>query len=164
MDRCVILIGLDFSPNASRETRSGVNSPRRRAQTRRIAYFRWRILARIRRFLRPIFRRPLPVLFVPIPLAAFQVLSVLNNFRNDNHTVARQIGQTSFPLIPWFFKGKNGQKHSFSIAHTFFCRQSVIGIFAFRGPVSLSFLCFFPNQTALNRENPCPFCHDYCHL
>lgn len=27
---------------------------------------RWRILARIRRFLRPIFLRPLPVLFVPI--------------------------------------------------------------------------------------------------
>ena len=30
------------------------------------AYLRCRILARIRRFLRPIFRRPLPVFFVPI--------------------------------------------------------------------------------------------------
>lgn len=28
-------------------------------------FLRWRILARILRFLRPIFRRPLPVLFVP---------------------------------------------------------------------------------------------------
>ena len=33
---------------------------------RRAVYFlRWRILARIRRFLRPIFRRPFPVFFVP---------------------------------------------------------------------------------------------------
>jgi len=35
-------------------------------QCSRLAYFlRWRILARIRRFLRPTFRRPLPVFFVP---------------------------------------------------------------------------------------------------
>jgi hypothetical protein len=33
-------------------------------------FLRWRIRARIRRFLRPIFRRPLPVFFVPtdVPL------------------------------------------------------------------------------------------------
>ena len=36
------------------------------------AYLRWRILARMRRFLRPIFRRPLPVLFVPILIIAPQ--------------------------------------------------------------------------------------------
>jgi hypothetical protein len=28
-------------------------------------YLRWRILARLRRFLRPIFRRPLPVFLTP---------------------------------------------------------------------------------------------------
>ena len=91
-------------PSLPRETQSGVNSPRRRAQTRRLAYLRWRILARIRRFLRPIFRRPLPVLFVPIPLAAFQI-RVSQNMRTAKHTVARQIGQTSIPLIRRFSKG-----------------------------------------------------------
>jgi hypothetical protein len=30
-----------------------------------VHFFRWRILARIRRFLRPSFRRPFPVFFVP---------------------------------------------------------------------------------------------------
>ncbi len=30
-------------------------------------FLRWRIFARIRRFLRPILRRPLPVFFVPTP-------------------------------------------------------------------------------------------------
>lgn len=42
----------------------------RESWKRDVAYLRWRILARIRRFLRPIFRRPLPVFFVPILLDA----------------------------------------------------------------------------------------------
>ena len=40
------------------------------AQGRKIYFLRWRILDRIRRFLRPIFRRPLPVFLDPTQFSA----------------------------------------------------------------------------------------------
>ena len=36
-------------------------------------FLRWRIFARMRRFLRPCFRRPFPDLFVPKAISVFQI-------------------------------------------------------------------------------------------
>lgn len=60
--------GLPFEPQLSASLLIGIGRERRMASSNRLPadYLRWRILARMRRFLRPIFLRPLPVFFVPM--------------------------------------------------------------------------------------------------
>jgi len=50
-------------------------------QSSALAYFlRWRILARIRRFLRPTFRRPLPVFFVPNLFSVYEIPTTYQHY------------------------------------------------------------------------------------
>lgn len=64
------------------------------AQLRRY-FLRWRILARMRRFLRPILRRPLPVFFVPTDYAPIHHIVHVRNGCGTQQTTTEGAGPAS---------------------------------------------------------------------
>jgi hypothetical protein len=59
---------------------------RRESLERRLVkdyFLRWRIFARMRRFLRPSFRRPFPDLFVPKAISVFSLMESTERINDD---------------------------------------------------------------------------------